>query len=157
MNGFKCVYYSNLYLYDREVYINKIYNFLFELNFKYHDFKKWYAKLFSKQYFLKQERKIIFFTYKANIVSLAILKKSYKENKICTFKVNKKFQKIYLGKKLMELSFNWLEDDKPLITINRSEQIQFNRLFNYYGFQLEQEKIKFYNSYDDELVYNNII
>lgn len=39
----------------------------------------------------------------------------------------------------MELSFEWLNDDKPLITIHNSKKHEFNKLFKRYNFELEEK------------------
>ena len=57
----------------------------------------------------------------------------------------------------MELSFEWLENEKPLITLHKSKIWQFRSLFDYYGFELEQKKANYYNIFSTELVYNGIL
>ena len=44
----------------------------------------------------------------------------------------------------MELSFEWLNEDKPLITIHDSKRQEFKKLFERYDFQLEEERKGYY-------------
>ena len=84
----------------------------------------------------------------------AILKNDDIEKKICTLRVAKRFQKQGIGQHLMELSFEWLNDDKPLITIHNSKKHEFNKLFKRYNFELEEKKWGYYRLFRTELVYN---
>lgn len=134
----------------------EIYNKLYNLNYEYPNFAYWYRNLFDKNFKLKNNRKIFVCTYKNDIAGIIILKKSHSENKISTLRVDKRYRNNGIGKVLIRLGIEWLEDDKPLITVNESKIYQFKYLFNYFGFKLKDE-INCYNRYSKELFFNNII
>ena len=57
----------------------------------------------------------------------------------------------------MELSLEWLKNDKPLITIHRSKRNEFQKLFQYYDFRLEEQKWSYYRLFRTELVFNGVL
>lgn len=90
-------------------------------------------------------------------VGLAILKKTKLEKKICTLRVNRNFRGVGIGKKLIEFSLDWLECEKPLITLRKSKQPQFGKLFDYYGFELAQKNVDYYRMLSSELAFNGVL
>lgn len=146
--------YSELSPDEGRLYIVQIHNFLIKLNWEYSDFTKWFSNLFVDGISLKHDREIIVCESDFQIVGIAILKSDEIEKKICTLRVAKPFQKQGIGKQLIELSFEWLNDDKPLITIHNSKKHEFNKLFNHYNFKLEEKKWGYYNLFSTELVFN---
>lgn len=150
-------YFSELELWQQKVYVKKIYAFLFMLNFNYPNFKKWYNSLFESDYTIKNSREIIFCVNSGEIAGVAILKKTDLENKICTLRVSTKYEKLGLGRSLLEKSMEYLHNDKPLITLHISMYHKFKNIINRYGFQLEQEISCCYGLFRSELVYNGEI
>lgn len=146
--------YSSFSPEEQSVYYKLIYNFLWCLNIEYPKFAKWYHHLFEKDNSLKNNREIIICENQYQIAGIAILKADKDEKKICTLRVAKQFQRQGIGKRLMELSFNWLQDDKPLITMHRTKQKEFQPLLDYYGFVLEQKSLNYYHIFSTEYVYN---
>lgn len=150
-------YFSKLELWQQKVYTKKIYTFLFMLNFKYPDFKKWYDSLFENDNTLKKNREIIFCVNSGEIAGVAILKKTEVEDKICTLRVSTKYEKLGLGRSLLEKSMEYLQNDKPLITLHISMYHKYKNILNRYGFILEQEISCCYGLFKSELVYNGQI
>ncbi|MCZ9981685.1 GNAT family N-acetyltransferase [Brachyspira hyodysenteriae] len=95
-------------------------------------------------------------TYNNDIAGIIILKKSHSENKISTLRVDKRYRNNGIGRTLIKLGIELLEDDKPLITVNENKIYQFKYLFDYFGFKLK-DKINCYNKYSKELFFNGII
>lgn len=153
-NGFEFINYSKLSPIEQKKYYNEIYLFLIKLNLEYPCFLNWYHKLFGSEFSLTQGREIILCRSGKTLAGVSILKKSAEEKKICTIRVDKRFQRLSIGKNLMELSFEWLESDKPLITVRKSMQSEFHNLFQYYGFNLEDQKRGYYRYFSTELSYN---
>lgn len=91
------------------------------------------------------------------MAGVAILKSAKNEKKICTLRVAGPFQRQGIGRTLMELSFDWLQDDKPLITMHKSKQHEFAPLLDYYGFVLEQTQRNYYHVFNTELSYNGVL
>lgn len=154
IDGKEYFYYSQLMGLDRINYKGRIYDFIKMINYDYPTFKVWYTNIFSDNFELKDGREIIYCLYNKNIIGISILKKTEEENKICTLRVDKKFQRMNIGKNLINLSTDWLENDKPLITLEKSKYLQFKKLFDYYGFKLEDEKLGYYKFLSTELSFN---
>lgn len=157
IDKFEYINYTELNPIEKPLYDIQISSFLSILSLEYPHFKKWYKSLFDENQNLKNDRQIIICLFKFRIAGLSILKKNNNENKICTFRVDKKFRNLGIGRQLMELSLNWLEDEKPLITLHQNKQNQFNKLFEHYNFKLEQRNKNYYHIFNTELAYNGIL
>ncbi len=149
--------YSTFSDFNKTLYYREIYNFLKRLNIEYPGFSKWYHGLFLENRELRNDREIIICEKEYRIAGVAILKSTEEEKKICTLRVASPFQRQGIGKKLMEMSFEWLQEDKPLMTMHKSKQHQFTALLEYYGFALEQAQWNYYNIFSTELSYNGIL
>lgn len=149
--------YSAFSFWEKKTYYNQIYVFLKWLNLEYPGFNTWYDNLFTENKELKSGREIIICEKEYSIAGIAILKSTEDEQKICTLRVAKRYQRRGIGKRLMELSFEWLQNDKPLLTMHSTKQRQFLHLMQYYGFELEQKNRNYYNIFSTELVYNGVL
>ena len=109
--------YSELSPEQKSIYRMRIKIFLKKLVYEYNNFEEWFSQLFISDILLKNDREIIICECDYQLAGVAILKNDDIEKKICTLRVAKRFQKQGIGQHLMELSFEWLNDDKPLITI----------------------------------------
>lgn len=141
----------------KQLYYKEIFKFAGKLVFEYPGFKTWYKALFVSKYNLSKEREIIICEADYRIVAIAILKRNNQEKKICTFRVEKAYQHQGIGKEMMELSFDWLESDSPVITLHRNKYEQFSKLLNYYNFSLEQTQKHYYSVFNTELVFNGAL
>jgi hypothetical protein len=65
---------------------------------------------------------------------VAILKHTKIENKICTFRVEEKYQHKGVGTELMYTCLDILQDSKPIITVSDKRIIQFEKLLNKFNF-----------------------
>ncbi len=149
--------YSELSLEKRLIYYNEIRNFVKRIAWEYNGFWSWYDKLFLPNLELDRTREIIICQSEFQMAGIAILKKDIDEQKICTLRVAKAFQRRGIGKELMELSMEWLQSDKPLITVHKSRNNEFRSLFSYYGFVLEEQQKHYYHLFNTELVYNGTL
>lgn len=149
--------YSELPPEQMSLYYTQIRRFVKKLVFEYTDFRKWFLELFQNGVLLKEGREILLCECDYQLAGIAILKNDRNEKKICTLRVAKAFQRNGIGQNLMELSFEWLNEDKPLITIHDSKRQEFKRLFERYDFQLEEERKGYYRLFSTELVYNGIL
>ena len=107
--------YSELSPEQKSIYRMRIKIFLKKLVYEYNNFEEWFSQLFISDILLKNDREIIICECDYQLAGVAILKNDDIEKKICTLRVAKRFQKQGIGQHLMELSFEWLNDDKPLI------------------------------------------
>lgn len=139
---------------ESNIYHVQILNFLKKLKREYPEFNGWYKQLYVNNMKLKENREILICKVNNSIAGVSILKSDLNEKKICTFRVKEEFQGNGIGKKLMEKSFEYLDTDKPLITIHKSKQKQFEKMFKYFNFELEQENKNYYKLFNIELAYN---
>ena len=146
--------YSSLPPGEKVAYILSVYRFVKILNIEYPDFDNWFYSLFENAYQLKKEREIIICIIEQEIAGLAIIKNTADERKICTLRVGKKYQHNGIGRHLMEMCFELLGNEKPMITMHKSKYPQFSPLLNYYGFDLEQKYRHYYSIFSTELVFN---
>lgn len=151
---FQYLVYSKLSTFQKNMYYPNCRSFLCKLNREYPFFEQWFNGLFVRVPELRQDREILLCVDNCKIVGIAILKKNAEEKKICTLRVEKQYQKMSIGKTLMEMSFEWLETDKPLVTVQKSRSKEFEKLFKYYDFQLDDEKRGYYKPFSTELIYN---
>lgn len=149
--------YSELPPEQMSLYYTQIRKFVKKLVFEYTDFRKWFLELFQNGAVLKEGREILLCECDYQLAGIAILKNDGNEKKICTLRVAKTFQRNGIGQNLMELSFEWLNEDKPLITIHDSKRQEFKKLFERYDFQLEEERKGYYRLFSTELVYNGVL
>ena len=150
-------YFSAFSDFEKYIYREAIYNFLKKLNIEYPEFHKWYNNLFENDKNLKADREIIICEKDYVLAGVVILKSSKEEKKICTLRVAKQYQRQGIGSTLVEKSFEWLQDDKPIITMHKSKQHQFASLLDYYGFSLEQKQWSYYSLFSTELSYNGVL
>lgn len=153
-NGFTFFFFRELSCEGRKVCKQESYNFLQDLEKEYPAFGKWFARLFASPECLEREREILFCMRDGEIAGLAILKRTPEEQKICTLRVGRRFQGRSVGRLLMQMSFEWLENDRPLITVHQSRYREFKGLFQYYGFELEDKKWCYYKLFQTELAFN---
>ena len=146
--------YSSLSTEEKIIYSQQLKKFLRKLSWEYPGFWKWYDSLFSAKVELKPNREIIICESCFQLVGVAILKRDIEEKKICTLRVEKDFQRQGIGRKLFELSFEWLNCDKPLITVRQSKNCEFQKLFDYYCFNAEEKRRNYYQLFSTEVVYN---
>jgi len=149
--------YSELPFEKKQIYYNEIRNFVRKIAWEYSGFWTWYDKLFSSDLELNETREIIICQSRFQMAGIAILKKDLEEQKICTLRVAKEFQHQGIGKELMEQSIEWLENERPLITVHKSKSSEFKSLFDRYGFVLEEKQKNYYHLFNTEFVYNGAL
>lgn len=137
-------------------YFDSIYLTIQQLESQYPNFKDWYYNK-VKEDILKLNREVIFNISNDYIAGISILKKENDEKKICTLRVSNDFQKQGIGNSLLLDSFDYLNTQKPLITVNSSRINQFNKLFNYYGFEQSYLYKNYYQNLSNELSFNGIL
>lgn len=131
--------------------VNEIY-LLTDYNCKqYQNYYKWfYTKGIPRIFDNKGE--IYFYLDGFIVVGLTILKKTKLERKICTLLINEEYRKKGYCKELLETSFNYLETDKPLITIPEKRIKDFQNIITSYNWQ-ETEISDLYIS--REIIFNS--
>lgn len=131
-----------------------VYRELKELENEYFGFENWYqTKVIGE---IGDNREVIISLFANRIAGIAILKRG-PENKICTLRVVDNFRGMGLGKALMEMSFHYLNTEKPLITVSSCKSQQFKNLFKFYNFKQEGLYQHKYSSKFNELTFNGIL
>ena len=146
--------FSELPTWERQMYYNYIYLFLMEANMPYPTFSVWYNNLFTDDLYLKPEREIMICEKEYRIAGVTILKRTKEEAKICTMYVAKQYRHNGLGKRLMELSLEWLQSDKSIITLDKSKEPEFAGILNHFGFVLQKRSCGLYRPGKVELIYS---
>lgn len=144
-----------------------LYNYLKDLNDSYPDFKEWfYDKVLKGILVENNKREIIIALSKLEnenvekkyiITGIAILKKTNDEKKICTFRIHEDYRNLGIGKSLFEECFEYLETNKPIITISGDRKEMFEPLIKQFEFTLEQELKDYYKKGSVEYVYNGTL
>lgn len=122
----------------------------------YPDYKEWYQ---TKQVpgIYDGTRNIIIAHIKDRIVGFVSLKKTKEEKKICTFYVEKSFRKNKIGTILVEKAIEYLEEEKPLITIPMDKLYQFIKISNKYNWEISDIKENLYRTTTPEVIVNGAI
>lgn len=101
-------------------------------------------------------RNIIIAHIKDKIVGFVSLKKTPEERKICTFYVEKSFRRNKIGTILVEKAIEYLETEKPLITIPLSKLNEFTKIGEKYNWEVSDIKENLYRLNDPEVIVNGI-
>lgn len=119
----------------------------------YEDYKSWYI---TKQIpgIYDNTRNIIIAHIKDRIVGFVSLKKTPSEKKICTFYVEKSFRKNKIGTILVEKAINYLEEEKPLITIPMDKLQEFTKIGEKYNWEITDIKENLYRTTYPEVIVN---
>lgn len=59
-----------------------------------------------------------------------------------------------LGRRLMELSIEWLENEKPVMILDKSKEPDFTGILKHFGFVFQEENYGLHNPGKVELIYN---
>ncbi|UST64022.1 GNAT family N-acetyltransferase [Pseudomonas moraviensis] len=103
------------------------------------------------------ERSIILEHRRGTLSGLAIVKNSEFEQKLCCLRVLPEFQGSGVGLRLFERAFELLNNDRPLLSVAEEQIPVFQKLFSYYGFELEKKYNGYYRPLKDELSFNGLI
>lgn len=91
------------------------------------------------------------------IAGVSILKRSQVEKKICSLRVAKEYRGNGIGTALFKRSMDYLETDKPILTVSQNKKDEFKKIFEYFGFSLEQVYPGKYRQGINEYCYNGIL
>lgn len=136
-----------------EKLINDVLLLSLEVKTDYPDYKQWYTTIQVPGLY-DGTRNIIIAHIKDKIVGFVSLKKTKEEKKICTFYVEKRFQKNKIGTILVERAIAYLEEEKPLITIPLDKLHEFARIGRRLGWQITDIKENLYRVGSPEVIVN---
>lgn len=119
----------------------------------YPNYKNWYQTVQVPGIY-DGSRNIIIAHISDRIVGFVSLKKTTEEKKICTFYVEKSFQRNRIGSLLATKAVEYLEEDKPLITIPMDKLHQFTRIGEKYNWEITDVKENLYRTTTPEVIVN---
>ena len=83
-----------------------------------------------------------------------ILKKNCSEKKICTLYVDEKSRLNGIGQRFIDIAFNELNTDKPLITVSDNRISDFSRLLKKNNFEIVDSLSNYYSENHVEYTFN---
>jgi len=119
----------------------------------YLDYRTWYQTIQIPGIY-NGTRNIIIAHIKERIVGFISLKKTSEEKKICTFYVEKNFRRNKIGMLLAAKAVEYLEEDKPLITIPLDKLNEFAHIAAKYYWQISDIKENLYRLNNPEVIVN---
>lgn len=146
------------YLEDASIIHGKsqVESFLREL--AYPNIDIWYKKVIAEiNNYPKSREMFICLSNEENLLSISglmILKNTCDEKKICTLRVKENYQQKGIGSELIQKAFDFLDIEKPLITVPEESEKVFARIFNKYGFEKKDEIPDLYRKNKIEHIYN---
>ena len=140
-------------------YINKILNKILILSMQvkddYPDYRQWFQTVQIPGIY-DGTRNIIVAHINDKIVGFVSLKKT-DEKKICTFYVEKNYRKNKIGALLAEKAIDYLEEEKPLITIPMDKLHEFIKIASKYNWEVTEIKENLYRTTTPEVIVNGSI
>lgn len=119
----------------------------------YPDYKNWFLETQVPGIY-EHTRNIIVAHIGKRIVGFVSLKRTSEEKKICTFYIEKNFRKNKIGSILVERAIEYLETDKPLITIPLNKLNEFTRIGERYEWQITDMQENLYRVGTTEVIVN---
>ncbi|WP_425467319.1 GNAT family N-acetyltransferase [Rubellimicrobium roseum] len=98
-------------------------------------------------------RRIFLSTDQSGLKGVVIAKRGA-ERKLCTVWVAPHARRHGVGRLLVADAMDWLETERPLITVSEHRAPLFLGLFQYFGFELQEELLGYYGGSSKELVFN---
>ena len=140
--------------------IQKLLNDVLTLSMKvkndYPDYRNWYQTIQVPGVY-DGTRNIIIAHIRDRIVGFVSLKKTPTEKKICTFYVEKTFRKNKIGQLLCTKAVEYLEEQKPLITIPMDKLPDFTRIAEKYNWEISDIKENLYRTTTPEVIVNGVL
>lgn len=116
--------------------INKIIeinNFLISLSNMYPNIDEWFKQKVIPN--IGISRKIVYIEKYDKIIAIGIAKDDGIEKKLCTIRISPEYNGKGYGLKLMDHLMEWLNTEKPLVTVSDYNLPVFDKIFNHYGFE----------------------
>ena len=139
-----------------EKLINDVLLLSLQVKDDYPEYKEWYQTVQVPGIY-DGTRNIIIAHLGDKIVGFVSLKKVNTEKKICTFYVEKNFRRNKIGALLAQKAVDYLEEEKPLITIPMDKLGEFTRIAEKYDWQVTEIKENLYRTTTPEVIVNGII
>lgn len=131
-----------------------IFSFLVEASKYYPSFHEWYFNKVVPD-IQNGNRKIVSEIRDGKIAGIAILKDTGEEKKICTLRISPDFQNRGIGVRLFKKSFEILQTNKPFLTVSEEKLPEFQKIFDYFNFELSSIADGMYRHGKKEYIFNN--
>lgn len=131
-----------------------VFLFLVEASEYYPSFHEWYFNKVVPD-IQNGNRKIVSEIRDGKIAGIAILKDSTEEKKICTLRISPDFQNRGIGVRLFKKSFEILHTNKPFLTVSEEKLPEFQKIFDYFNFELTSIADGMYRHGKKEYIFNN--
>jgi hypothetical protein len=136
--------------------VNDVFTDLKKLSWQYPNFESWLdEKVLTGLY--DGTRSIIVEWREDKIAGVAILKHDSVEKKLCCLIIMPDFQNKGIGIKLFKKVFSVLGADKPLLSISEEKLPEFEKIFNYFGFEKTETYPNLYHPNTTEISYNGYL
>lgn len=104
---------------------------------------------------LRDQSRVLFRVERhSQLVGIAIAKREPSERKICTVRVAPEYFGRGIGVRLFDKALRWLDDDRPHLTVSEGKLPAFQRIFDFYGFDLTSVQSGLYKPDASEFAYN---
>ncbi|MFV8671605.1 GNAT family N-acetyltransferase [Ralstonia pseudosolanacearum] len=104
------------------------------------------------------DRSILVEYRQGGLAGLAILKDDGMEKKLCCLRVLPGFQNVHgLGVRMFQRAFESLETERPLLSVAEERRPTFQRLFDYFDFELAEEYPSAYRIGRSEFAFNGCL
>lgn len=138
------------------ILLNHIYEYLSNMSLYYPDFKTWIDNKVMKGIHTG-ERSILLEYSGEQIAGIAILKDTVEEKKLCCLRVLPQYEGSGIGLKLFERAFEELKTRMPLLSVAQENSLKFKKIFDYYGFTLEEKYPDYYRPQNTEFSFNGLL
>jgi len=137
---------------DTALYYKFIYTHLRYAEQYYPNFKEWFFGKVVPEIEVG-ERKLLLEQRSNQVAGIAIIKLNC-EKKLCTLRISDQFQNQGIGVRLFERCFDVLKTDKPFLTVSEEKLPEFQKIFDYYGFEMTGMKKDAYRQGRAEYYFN---
>lgn len=132
-----------------------VFHQLKDMSLSYPQFDIWFKKVLLG--IQLGERSILLEYRQDNLAGIAILKNNKEEKKLCCLRVLSPYEGSGVGIKLFNRAFDELNTKSPLLSITNEKLINFERIFDYYGFKIEEKYPDLYLPDKTEISFNGIL
>jgi len=140
---------------DFFIFMYMVYELLSDLESEYPNFRKWFFKVSNE--LVSGKRSIILKYYNGEIIAISIIKHTKQEEKISTFRVLPKFERLGIGHELMEDSFYYLKNESPLITVSEKRIVEFEPFLTKLKFEKTDQIESCYINNVSEYIFNGFL
>ncbi len=140
---------------DIEKALGEIWNFARPISDDYPGMEGWFWNRLPSG-LLAGTRRILVDRRGDEIAGIGIFKKEQAENKICTIRVAPEFVGSGIGVRLMTAGMDWLDDEKPHLTISEEKLPSFAKIFQWFGYEFADRQLGRYRLERAEMAYNGL-